>query len=286
MGKAVHLAGWLGMLVGTTWSSATLAQQPMAVGASYGRGVDAYFSGNTADAERFLGQAIAELPDDPRPYYFRALTLLRSGRQAEAQSDMEIGARLEARRPKQFAVGSALERVQGSDRLLLEKYRRQGRAAATIQRDEQNRGRYDQHALPESGLLRDSTSSSRNLERQPGPPTTSSSENPFADDTPKPLPHSESQSDPFSPGGSTSTKQPPESSAANAKGQHGNLMGVLGRVLERTVPLPSVDGLRNKLPGSPPPASGNNEANNAKPDAKRNNPPTDTNNSEDPFGGP
>jgi hypothetical protein len=67
---------------------------------------------------------------DPRTYYFRALCLLRMGRAAEARGDMIVGAALEAQRPKRYAVGTALERVQGHDRLTLEQFRRQARLDA------------------------------------------------------------------------------------------------------------------------------------------------------------
>jgi hypothetical protein len=191
---------------------------------------------------------------------------------------MEVGATLEARRPKQFAVGTALERVQGSDRLMLEQYRRQGRAAAALQRDQQLRGRYDQPVESDSRLLRDPIASSRPLQRQPSPPTTSSDSNPFADEAPKPQPPVATQSDPFATddgGAAKDGKVPP-----------GKLMGVLGRVLQRTVPLPSIEGLRNELPHSSPAPVGSSPANNAQPGTKQNTKPGQTNNSEDPFGGP
>ena len=106
-------------------------QQPDPLGddfaSLYGQGVNAYFAGRTSDAELFLSQALALNPHDPRAYYFRALSLLRLGRLDEARGDMMVGASLEAQRPNRFSVGRALERVQGSHRLTLEQYRRQGR---------------------------------------------------------------------------------------------------------------------------------------------------------------
>jgi hypothetical protein len=292
MRKAARLAGWLGMLASASCASAALAQNSGASGSVlYGRGVDAYFSGDTTNAELFLGQAIAELPDDPRPYYFRALTLLRSGRQADSQSDMEIGASLEARRPKQFGVGKALERVQGSERLVLEKYRRQGGAAATIQQDDQVRGRYDQRVRPESNVMRDSLPSSQQVQRQQNRTTASSGGDPFADDSPKSPAAVERPRDPFANGPSEAASEQrsgsaaTDSSTADGKAPSGKLMGVLGRVLGRTVPLPSIEGLRNESPQSPPAATNRGE-NSAKPGDKLNKKPAQTDNSEDPFGSP
>ncbi len=59
-----------------------------------------------------------------------ALSLLRQGRLDEARGDMLVGAQLEAQQPHRFAIGSALERVQGCDRLMLEEFRRNARRDA------------------------------------------------------------------------------------------------------------------------------------------------------------
>jgi len=82
----------------------------------------------------------------------------------------------------QFAVGAALERAQGSDRLLLEQYRRKGRDAAAIEHDEQLRGRYTSPVESDSRLLRDPTTLSRSGNRQPIPAKGSSDDNPFVGD--------------------------------------------------------------------------------------------------------
>ncbi|MCI0334995.1 MAG: hypothetical protein L0228_17445 [Planctomycetes bacterium] len=119
----------------------------------YGRGVHAYFAGRSSDADFYLSRALAVSPSDPRLFYFRGLSRLQSGRAEEARADMEIGASLEAKRPGRFAVGTALARVQGVDRLLLEKFRQQARTAAmTDQR--LARTRIEQRAASESAALR------------------------------------------------------------------------------------------------------------------------------------
>jgi hypothetical protein len=272
------------------WASAACAQQSGAGSTLYGRGVDAYYSGNTAEAEQFLSQAIAALPDDPRPYYFRGLSLLRSGRQDEARTDMAAGATLEARRPKQFAVGTALERVQGNDRLLLEQFRRKGQATAAIERDDQNRGRYDQRVESDTRLLRETAAPGQSTSRTAAPVPASVDGNPFADEAPQPKPQSppaDATSDPFGAVGGAASS-PPEKSTLD-KAPSGKLMRVLGRVLEKTVPLPSVEGLRNRLPTSPvgpspvgpTPDTPAPQPTNPQKDAKA----SPAGNSEDPFGG-
>jgi hypothetical protein len=96
----------------------------------YGRGVHAYYDGRTAEAEELFSLALAENASDPRILYFRAMTLLRLGRTEEAKGDMVVGAALEAQHPDRYAVGSALARVQGGDRLFLERFRQQARTRA------------------------------------------------------------------------------------------------------------------------------------------------------------
>ena len=86
----------------------------------YSDGVQAYFGGRCGEAESLFSSVAGMDPNDPRAFYFRALSLMRQGREDEARSDMEIGAQIEARFPTRFDIGKTLERVQGSNRLLLE----------------------------------------------------------------------------------------------------------------------------------------------------------------------
>ena len=93
----------------------------------YDQGVNAYFAGRSGQAEAFLSEAIQGNSHDPRAYYFRAFSLLRQGHVDEARGDMLVGATLEAQLPQRFAIGAALERIQGGDRLMLEEFRRNAR---------------------------------------------------------------------------------------------------------------------------------------------------------------
>lgn len=104
--------------------SVVQAQDSDAAGILFSRGVNAFFADRSAEAEAQLSDAIALNSQDPRLYYFRSLSLLRQGRIAPARGDMQVGAALEAQQPNRFAIGKALERVQGSDRLMLERFRR------------------------------------------------------------------------------------------------------------------------------------------------------------------
>ena len=200
---------------------------------------------------------------------------------------MQVGAAVEAQRPKQFAVGTALERVQGSDRLLLEQYRRQAHEAFPSQGNAAFRPqRIDLTTPSDAAVLR--RPPARPTQAEPGRPNseTMGPADPFMDDTPKPPQSAAPQSDPFATGepekAETNLK---EDSATGGKLPPGKLMGVLGHVLERTVPLPSVEGLRSKLPGSastPAQAPASPLPTGPSP----NTPANAANNNEDPFGGP
>jgi hypothetical protein len=111
---------------------AARAQQFGAADTLYSNGVEAYFRGCSAEAESLFSSLMSVDPNDPRAFYFRALSLMRQGREDEARSDMEIGAQIEARFPHRFDIGKMLERVQGPTRLLLEQYRTRARASASM----------------------------------------------------------------------------------------------------------------------------------------------------------
>ena len=147
-----------------------VAQEWDDAGQLYGQGVHAYFAGRTSDAETFFSRALATEARDPRFYYFRALSLMRLGRMDEARGDIMAGANLEAQHPGRFAIGSALQRVQGSHRLMLERYRSQGRADAASNRAQAERDRYPQTFRPESQVLRQKIVIPLDALSQPGIP--------------------------------------------------------------------------------------------------------------------
>jgi hypothetical protein len=103
------------------------AQVSDMAGTLYSEGVDAFFAGQSDQAVASLSRSIGANPNDPRAFYFRALARLRAGDSDGARADMKAGAEVESRLPNRYAIGKALERVQGYDRLELEKYRRTAR---------------------------------------------------------------------------------------------------------------------------------------------------------------
>lgn len=155
-----------------------VGQDQNAASTFYGRGVHAYFAGQDKGAEYHLSLAIQSNPNDPRPYYFRAVSRLRQGRVSEARQDMQVGAAIETGAPGHWAVGSALQRVQGTNRLMLEQYRRRARRDAAIQRENRMRARYDL-PLIEPGRPADPQ---HLRDRDQGSPSLPLGD-PFADDT-------------------------------------------------------------------------------------------------------
>ena len=144
--------------------------------AAYGGGVHAYFAGDYARSHDDLSSAIQGGIADPRAWYFRGLAALRLGRTDEAEADFTEGAERESRDAGSWPVSRSLERVQGPERLQLERHRIRARVAA-LQRDrEAVKRRYSgiEEAQPE--MLR----RIRPVERLPA-----AKENPFAD---KPTP--------------------------------------------------------------------------------------------------
>ncbi len=146
----LSLAGWAilspGLAAGVERHTAT---------SLYSRGVHAYFAGRASEAESLFSSALGLDDEDPRFRYFRALSRLRLGRQSEARTDMAVGAALEAARPNRYAVGTALQRVQGSDRLVLERYRREARSQAVTVGAEIARQRAEQMSARDAGAVRE-----------------------------------------------------------------------------------------------------------------------------------
>jgi hypothetical protein len=243
---------------------------------SYSDGVHAYFSGNVARAEQSLAAAIAQHPNDPRPYYFRGLTLLRMGRSDEARSDFAIGASLEAQRPGRFAIGKSLERVQGGDRLVLEQYRRQARTDGASLRVEQRQTRYQRNAGGDAAVLRQRIAVPLNELMEPGdlPQWTNrpavvqapvevavpadaadrgavetaadTFSDPFADD-PETVAASDAADDPFAIVDEEESTLEADASTGE-KIPSSKLLGIMGRVLRRAAPLPPLEGLTRGLP--------------------------------------
>jgi len=115
-------------------------EEPIAVREAIGGGIHAFHARDYDGAYNQLTDAIEAGSDDPRGYYFRGLAALRLGRASEAQADFTTGADRETVTGSTRRVSQALERVQGPDRLTLERYRTRARLSV-LQREREAFGR-------------------------------------------------------------------------------------------------------------------------------------------------
>jgi len=96
---------------------------PLMAEAHYGEGLRHYFAQRYDDAEKEFADAVKNESQDARYYYFLGLTHLAL-KKNEAYEDFAHGAMLENRgRPTRAAVSTALERIQGPVRTILNEAR-------------------------------------------------------------------------------------------------------------------------------------------------------------------
>ncbi len=135
---AVFLAGFaLWPVVETAHGQQAMERQ------FYGSGVHHYFANAPAEAIADFTLAIEAGSRDPRVYYFRGLSYLRQGERDQAAADFLTGAKLEYTGLGRLSpVARSLQRVQGRDRKLLERYRTQGRMEAARHERERLEARY------------------------------------------------------------------------------------------------------------------------------------------------
>ena len=95
--------------------------------------IQAFHRGDYESAFQSLGQLITDGNQDARVYYYRGLIHLRHRHHKAAARDFEAAMQLEASGHGQ-GVSAALERVQGNERLVIEKYRNLARLASRSRR--------------------------------------------------------------------------------------------------------------------------------------------------------
>jgi len=134
VGLTVAIAG------GSLAAAEFVGEEPVAVRTAIGDGMHAYHAGDYDRAYDALTNAIEAGTDDSRGYYFRGLAALRLGRTSEAEADFTTGADRELANGSMRRVSLSLERVQGPDRLTLERFRARARLGA-LQREREIYGR-------------------------------------------------------------------------------------------------------------------------------------------------
>jgi hypothetical protein len=193
----------------------------------YGRGVHAYFAGDTTTSLEFFNDAETAGSSDPRVYYFRGLVKASMGMTDEASADFDKGAGLEVSSKRAVEVGKALARVQGANRVQIENSRRKARLNAQTAKADIAREQYEAVKQGDAEMVRPADATPPVVEAKPeianndpfanpekmqdGTPTTEEgapekpaaggdSSNPFGDDAPA-KPATEGSDDPF--GGSS-----------------------------------------------------------------------------------
>lgn len=137
---AVAVAITAGASMAAEFAGDFAGEEPGVVRDAIGGGIHAYHAGDFNRAYDDLTNAIEAGTSDPRSYYFRGLAALRLGRTSEADADFASGAEREATSGSIRRVSLSLERVQGPDRLALERFRARARLGA-LQREQQAYGR-------------------------------------------------------------------------------------------------------------------------------------------------
>jgi len=126
----------------------------------YNQGLKAFYAGQYTQAHDTLSQAIEGGSKDPRVFYIRGVAGLRLGRQAAAKADFEQGAAIEGKDFDLFYnASSALERIQGPERRMLESYRTAGRKNA-IAEIEKIRFEHFRRFDPNEGVVGSATTGS------------------------------------------------------------------------------------------------------------------------------
>lgn len=125
--------------------------------AVYGSGVHSFFAGQLARSYDDLTNAIEAGSRDPRVYYFRGLAALRMGRTDEAEADFSTGAELEldSKRLMVVDVPRSLERIQGPDRLQLERHRTRARVVVQQRNRRAAENRYRDTQDAQEDVLRE-----------------------------------------------------------------------------------------------------------------------------------
>jgi hypothetical protein len=124
------------------FSAARGGDDPLAISASLGLGMHAYHAGDYQRSYDDMSAVIEAGSRDPRAYYFRGLAALKLGRTDEAEADFTAGAARESVGRGSWPVSRSLERVQGCDRLALERHRSRARLVALQREREAEASRY------------------------------------------------------------------------------------------------------------------------------------------------
>lgn len=144
---------WAASLAAILCGRGSAADNPV-LATAYGTGVHAYHAGDYQRTYDDLTTVIEGGSNDPRAFYFRGLAAIKLGRLDEAEADFATGAAREAAALGTWNVPRSLERVQGEDRLRLERHRSRARVVLAQQRREALVRRYAEIDAAQESVLR------------------------------------------------------------------------------------------------------------------------------------
>ena len=122
----------------------------------YGRGVHAFFDRDYEGAVTILLQAKEIGSIDPRPFYFLGLAYLRQNETELADQFFKQAAELEfsGRAARDYGVSEALRRIQGEERLRIERIRSEERTNAQIRAQQFLEARYGREGAADRDTIR------------------------------------------------------------------------------------------------------------------------------------
>jgi len=220
----------------------------------YGRGVHAFFERRYEEAHDLLTKAIGSGLKDPRAHYFQGLTYLRLGRPDEANVEFTTGATLEAMAAEPINVGKAIERIQGAERLAIERHRRTARLAVFNRAEAIAKARYEERQEAEKRVLLPPRGRRPAGGTAPPPAAEGAEEtDPFGARKPEPLPAAPTDAKPTTPPPPPPAEDVPakpvepkpvepkpaaddSKPAAAAEAPRGSVFGALFRAVKNSVP--------------------------------------------------
>lgn len=119
----------IGMLLGMMPALGSAQATDRLASKHYARGVQYFHQGRYGEAQQELDLATGYAPNDARIYFMRGMSKMRMGASYDAEADFQMGASIEVEHGR-GDVGVALQRLQGSERLTIERYRREAKKLA------------------------------------------------------------------------------------------------------------------------------------------------------------
>jgi hypothetical protein len=152
--------------VGSLWGSPFAEENQADI--VYGNGVHAFFEKKYQNAVDILVQTEKLENSDPRPYYFLALSYYRLNESEKADQYFKKAAALEwnGRAAKDYSVAEALRRIQGKERLRVERYRQEARTNWQLEEKKRREIKYGEEKISDTNVVKNLASKDKKLETE------------------------------------------------------------------------------------------------------------------------